>query len=240
MVVQHRPGKKHLNADTLSRRPQEEPECTDYKFGMKLVDLPCGGCAYCTKAHKNWAEFAKEVDDAVPLSKGAKEKRESRRSDFMARVMKVNTVDILDFGREIEVIVPALSEVTVDMATEEWDIKSEQGKDSDLQILATWLGGGAPTENDLFSASPAAKYYWITKDSFTYDKEIIVRKHLEGEYQQVVPKTMQQEVIEAFHDLPSSVHQGPICTKWKIRDKFFWHHMSWDIKFYVATCAVCI
>ena len=54
MEIQHRPGKKHTNADALSRIPGWEP-CSDFNLRVKLQDLSCGGCPYCTRAHSNWS-----------------------------------------------------------------------------------------------------------------------------------------------------------------------------------------
>ena len=66
MVVTHRPGKKHINADTLSRIP-DKPPCKEMKPGMDISKLHCGGCKYCTKAHQYWTVFIQEIDDVVPL-----------------------------------------------------------------------------------------------------------------------------------------------------------------------------
>ncbi len=71
LVIQHRAGKKHGNADALSRRPEEVDECRNYKMGFAIDQLPCGGCTYCRRAHKNWAQFAEDVDYTVPLSEVA-------------------------------------------------------------------------------------------------------------------------------------------------------------------------
>jgi hypothetical protein len=35
---------------------------------VKLQDLPCGECPYCTRAHSNWSGFEQDVDDVVPLA----------------------------------------------------------------------------------------------------------------------------------------------------------------------------
>jgi hypothetical protein len=35
---------------------------------VKLQDLPCGGCPYCTRAHLNWSGFDQGVDDVVALA----------------------------------------------------------------------------------------------------------------------------------------------------------------------------
>ena len=68
MVVQHRPGTKHGNADALSRRPDRLTPCTSYVAGIKPADLPCGGCHYCVRADQQWGNFARDVDEAVSLT----------------------------------------------------------------------------------------------------------------------------------------------------------------------------
>ena len=67
MVLQHRVGRMHQNADTLSRLPANEGQCIAYDAGVRLEDLPCGGCKYCRKAQQSWGSFLEDVDDAIPL-----------------------------------------------------------------------------------------------------------------------------------------------------------------------------
>ena len=45
--ISHRPGKKHGNADALSRPPDSSASCDKYESGMPLKSLPCGRCSYC-------------------------------------------------------------------------------------------------------------------------------------------------------------------------------------------------
>lgn len=68
MTVIHRPGKKHGNADELSRAPGEKP-CPEMEEMIDPTQLPCEGCRYCTRAHTNWSIFTEDVDDVVPLGK---------------------------------------------------------------------------------------------------------------------------------------------------------------------------
>ena len=42
--------------------------CSEFNLRVKLQDLPCGGCPYCTRAHSNWSGFDQDVDDVVPLA----------------------------------------------------------------------------------------------------------------------------------------------------------------------------
>ena len=63
----HRKGAEHVNADALSRIKDLLEKCDCYGAGQRLGDIPCGGCHYCKRAHKQWARFNDDVDDVVPL-----------------------------------------------------------------------------------------------------------------------------------------------------------------------------
>ena len=68
--IEHRSGKKHVNADSLSRIPCDPEECQCYDRNTIIEDLPCEGCETCLKKHEMWSDFS-QFDDTVPLfSKG--------------------------------------------------------------------------------------------------------------------------------------------------------------------------
>jgi hypothetical protein len=69
MVIKHRPGKNHGNADGLSRIVEDEAACSNYLSGVELKTLPCRGCKYCQRAHEAWTKFILDVDEPVPLTK---------------------------------------------------------------------------------------------------------------------------------------------------------------------------
>ncbi|CAG2252031.1 unnamed protein product [Mytilus edulis] len=69
MEIVHRPGKKHLNADGLSRIPDCLEDCDCYNAGADVENLPCKGCQYCQRAHTQWSRFLNDVDDVIPLAK---------------------------------------------------------------------------------------------------------------------------------------------------------------------------
>ena len=68
MQIQYRSGNKHVNADILSRYEPGKP-CQDMSIYTDPKDLPCQGCAHCTKIHRSWSTFVTEIDDTVPLGK---------------------------------------------------------------------------------------------------------------------------------------------------------------------------
>ena len=70
MQIVHRAGKKHVNADGLSRIQDLLTLCNCYSAGSRVEDLPCDGCKYCVRAHSNWERFYNDVDDIVHLAIG--------------------------------------------------------------------------------------------------------------------------------------------------------------------------
>ena len=66
-VIEHREGKKHSNADSLSRTPCHPDTCDCYNGSQIVEELPCGGCTTCRRRHREWSDFFDE-DDIVPLS----------------------------------------------------------------------------------------------------------------------------------------------------------------------------
>lgn len=68
MPIQHKADKKHANADALSRIPNESDVCTQYRSGVPLQDLPCGGCKYCKKVQSQRKTFEEDIDYVIPLA----------------------------------------------------------------------------------------------------------------------------------------------------------------------------
>ena len=67
--IVHWSGKKHSNADGLSRNTLEG-YCECYVAGKDLSTLPCGGCEFYTLMHFHWKRYGDDVDDVVPLDFG--------------------------------------------------------------------------------------------------------------------------------------------------------------------------
>ena len=66
-VIEHREGRKHGNADALSRIACDPDTCDCYDKSSILEKLPCGGCKTCERRHREWSDFFEE-DDIIPLS----------------------------------------------------------------------------------------------------------------------------------------------------------------------------
>ncbi|KAI3359399.1 hypothetical protein L3Q82_002902 [Scortum barcoo] len=67
--IEHRAGRQHANADTLSRCNTEGlTDCDCYQAGKEATELPCQECSHCQRLHDQWIRFEEDVDDVVPLA----------------------------------------------------------------------------------------------------------------------------------------------------------------------------
>lgn len=246
MEVQYRAGSKHANADALSR-PPEEPICPDFRLGVELTDLPCGGCPHCEKANKNWADFVRDVDDVIPLTK------------------RTDTADVLTVQSEVPVRVSRIrlgfSEGTATVTTEIGDRKTvrvfediggisfgeytpeqleqEQEQDPDFKFLLDWLKHGEePKEGLLFLSSQNAKFYWVNRGDFVLGPQGVLYREKDGDLPRrlVVPLSHRGEILRLFHDIPAAGHQGILRTNEKKRENYFWRGLSSDVERYIAGC----
>ena len=57
----------------------------------------------------------------------------------------------------------------------------------------------------------------------------------------VVSDSLKDQAMAWHHDIPSAAHQGIARTKAKLREKFFWVHLSResDVESYVLSCSAC-
>ena len=248
MKIEHRPGKKHANADALSRVPSEEFPCEEFRLGTLPEDLPCGGCHYCRKAHQNWSSFAEQVDDIVPLAylpKGVKQVTEGdppvleyavTHGDLVACALAPDW--IWDIAEEGECYIQEVTAGDPVLLPED-HIRTAQEQDSQLSPLREWLNSQTELdEGTMMLWGPAQKYLWVNRESFHLVRGIIC-KCSEEQNLLWVPQSLREEVIRQNHDLPSAAHQGRERTAARIKLKYVWYGMSQDIKEYVRHCPIC-
>ena len=313
----HRDGKKHSNADALSRVPCDPAECSCYDGQSVLSDLPCGGCDVCNKKHEQWSSF-QEVDDVVPLMARRVECKDlscpslqSLRcrltgSFFMFIVMWITTlwrwskavvgspvVQVCWMGHKFggesghkavrrvhsshadvaENIGPPLgdhlsdvkeqveSSCKKDSADNElsvnvpWlkqyssgDSQKSQAEDPDIAPLVSWLElkDGKPTRDQVASESPAVRNLWLQWDQMVLSKKGVLyrkwhspKKKIPPRLQLVVPRSLQDTVLESLHCGLTAGHLGIKKTISKVKKSFYWYRMKESIRTWIKNCTVC-
>ena len=214
MVILHRAGKKHVNADSLSRIPDGLERCDCYQAGASLETLPCGGCAYCTRAQRQWSRFESDVDDVVPLA--------------------IRQISINSGGDGSAVNWAHTYSVS--------DLRKAQEEDPEMGSVLSWLETGHhPTNDQLWLASPETKHLWLCRDRLLKRNGVWYYQWDDPEPRLclVVPNDKRKEVIRFNHDVRTAGHLGQTKTVAKVKESFFWYGMARDVVQYVKTCALC-
>lgn len=236
MVIVHRAGNKHANADALSRIPDAipDPSCDCYKAGCQVETLPCKGCRYCRRAQEQWGQFENDVDDVVPLAVRSVSgmSPEAEGSSRTLTAMASQNADTQDW---------------MSRQYSSSDLREQQLQDEDLRCIMEWLESGEePSQDNIYLKSHITKELWLNRSLLRLSAEgvLIYRRlhHFEvEEFREclVVPKGLREEVLRMSHDLPLSGHFSHVKTLEKLKQDFFWPQMSTDCMLYVRSCPQC-
>jgi transposase InsO family protein len=215
MTIIHRSGKLHQNADGLSRIPDKFEYCDCYEAGKSLASLPCGGCNFCNRCHQQWVRFEEDVDYVTPIA-----------------VRRIET----------EPEPPDTAEVTEITKYTPAQMRELQLKDPDLAPVMAWLETREPTQQELFSESPATKHLWNLKDQLRLNSGVLYYCWdyvTHSKLKLLVPEALKPEVLSMMHDTKAGGHFGRDKTTHKVQDRFFWVGLKRDVALYVRTCGVC-
>lgn len=113
------------------------------------------------------------------------------------------------------------------------DLAEEQRTDPNLRHIINVLSKPDPKSKEYMKLSNS----YMLRDSILYKKIYIDKMH---KYVIVVPKNLQKQILQEFHDSPiSGGHLNAVKTLLKIKDRFFWENMSTHVHQYVKTCISC-
>ena len=126
------------------------------------------------------------------------------------------------------------------------DISELQQQDADLMHLHNWMDQRVtPKMGDVASLSPAVRKYWINAENLVRRNGVIYFKNWtclqrkDFKLQMLIPKCLKSKIIRDHHDTLSGDHFGIKKTSRKIREKFHWYMMDFDIKLHIRRCKKC-
>ena len=239
--ILHRDGKKHGNADAMSRVWCDPTACDCYTSDIPLDKLPCGGCTHCTNQADQWKLFDTEVDDIIPLSCPEGEHRCLKIAT--RNTVKKSTVtqdSMADPGSQTPI--PVSNWVISYSAPELMQLQRE---DPDLVILHDWLDTNAkPNRDQVAGYSPDVRHLWIEWERLQRTDGVLYIKWINPKTQQpfvqlLVPKSIRNKIIELCHDTPMSGHFGVEKTMSKLKQRVYWRTMKSDVSLYIQKCPVC-
>ena len=208
MILQHRKGKNHCNADSLSR-VQTDEYCKCFSAGVRVENLPCGGSTFGIKAHNQRSSFIQEVDDAEGLvCRSVRELDDSyfdAKPDEAAMEGPPAVVEISPTTQGVTVIKgerrePVIREVRTEGPSCIWGLSVEeivkaQSQDGNLEIVSKWsTEANCPSEGALFLASPDAKYFWINKDRVRMIGVLYLQKKTGEDLDLILPERLKKRL----------------------------------------------
>ena len=265
MELEHRPGAKHINADSLSRIP-EEGSCPNYKPGCELASLPCGGCSYCAKLHRQWSRFETDVDFVSPLLiRSASLKASEVFSQGYACVppfppsVRTNQLLVRQLARcpdagfhdahdsdVSDVEEPDLMSMDPEQSFigtyTNQELRSLQMDDPELLPLFKWIEEEEPSPQELFALGLTTKTIWRHKHQLRIINGVLFYMWCEASGPQrrfIVPLGEREEVIRLCHDTRTGGHWGRDKTIQAVTKFCYWPNLKRDVELYVATCATC-
>lgn len=161
IILQHRPGKDHGNADALSRIPDDLNLCNDYKPGVELNQLPCGGCHFCKRAKQQWTTFENDIDYVVPLT-----------------IRSVDNLNAIPLGLS-DMFIP---EELAEEQDKDYDL---------YKIKTWLESGIKPSQKELSLSSPSVRYLWACESQLQVKNGVLYylwEDHIHTRYLFVVPK----------------------------------------------------
>ena len=121
-------------------------------------------------------------------------------------------------------------------------IISAQRDDANLEILLEFFETEKePTGYFLMLASAETKAYWLNKEQFILKDGVLFYRYVYDDpfepetYKLVVPESLQQDILELVHDVPTSGHLGITKTLTKLQRNLFWYKM----RAFVKLCRKC-
>ena len=254
--IEHRRGKSHSNADAMSRRLPAE-DCTNYDRGVRLQDLPCGGCPHCMRHHEEWEAFYR-MDDIVPLTAHTENRPPTAPQEThsggqpKASAITAQQKCGLETVAALETT-PSADDMRHDPTwgwrdgfefTRETLIR-EQEQDSNLAKCIRWLQDGVrPAREDMTAEGAELRNYWLNFDLLCLVGGVLCRRWLNpantrSEYKIAVPQSLRKEVLKKVHDDRSAGHFGIDTTRERVLQHFYWYNLRRDVEMWVKSCQTC-
>ena len=107
------------------------------------------------------------------------------------------------------------------------ELHEAQLADPELKQMLSWLEDKVtPAVPDLYLSSLGVKHFWLSQSQLIIVDGVLHYQWVgENENLLMVPQSLKSEILEGYHDCPTSGHLGQHKTLSRVQKSFLWHEM---------------
>ncbi|CAC5368328.1 unnamed protein product [Mytilus coruscus] len=209
--IEHREGKRHRNADGMSRIPCHQ--CCNDENNIATSAVNRQFCYVQNDTIRRQQELVNKNDTSDGSGTACCSSRITDTSSTLRDQSSYNSFQ---------------------------KAQQEQDKDIHV-VLSWDIGNRRPVFRDVEGKSPVVKDLWIKFDQLVLHNEMLyircknARKE-EYKLKMVVPRKLVNEILYNLHTSPLGGHLGVSKTFGKVSERFYWFGMRRDVENYVANC----
>ena len=258
LVITHRAGRQHSNADALSRKPCVSCQRQQERNTEHLRNSAADEVAETPDAKSNTEDTINTKEQTSQHDCQANERLKCSSDIEVGRlptdVKNRNRVAVvtnddqnpmcshsLDTNQEPQVKFHP-------MAPEGWNpgtMRKAQLEDSDIEpiLRAKEESTTRPRWGDVSTLKAFTKTLWAQWERLTVIDGVLYRKRMEKEsdfqIQMIVPQSKRETILKYHHDIPTAGHLGAEKTSERIKQSYYWPGMDASIKKYCVQCDTC-
>ncbi|CAG2220985.1 unnamed protein product [Mytilus edulis] len=239
--VTHRAGRKHTNADAMSRNP-----CKSCKHQEDLNqaenDNEREKSENSVECHSNLEKQEETVKHlATPLTEADETPDITEITGLIpGNIRAVTRSELKEQQNEMKVNEALLG------GWEPSEIRQQQLEDDNIgKVFAAFESGSQkPPWESISSGTSALKTLWGQWDRLEIHGGVLYRRFetnigQTARKQMIVPKSRTQDLLHHFHDVPSAAHLGVDKTLEKLKNGFYWPNMKEYVQAYCRSCDSC-
>ena len=257
-IIEHRSGRRHGNADAMSRKCF--PDC-DHTWQEEINQGAMVHVEDLRQPHMRHAGCSvvqatiRPVQDALPLAQAARppglvappEVRATQPPGTVASVPKPVLGAMIQSGTTAEAGGTGLVTDPVTMELSHDHVAELQRCDSDLKVVLQWVEyGQRPSWESVAPLGKEVKFWWsrfeqlVLKHGALYIRWEPSRPTDGARLRLLVPKELQPAVLKQYHDLKTGGHLGVAKTFAKLcKSNFYWSSMRQSARRWVQRCQQC-
>ena len=252
-TIDHRPGKQHSNADSLSRCPMiQRCECPG-------DNLKCGPCSKCSKRSidmkSSYLSDPSPTRRILPFTSAYQ--IPTSFWHLLGTLMMLMFMCIMTWHQKFKTFISSVvkpniirkvstrGKITWSLPCTMNGVHKQQLSDPSIGPVMYWLKSGIrPQGPEVQKSSPETRHYWNLWDSLRLKGEVLCReftkKNGSGNYWQIiVPASMRPTILHQMHNNIISGHLGVKKTREKTLQKFYWFGIRDEIYNWVHQCEEC-